>query len=90
MLFCCKKRCFYVVPYSICTLQYCYFSIVCKLLEKIVCRQLVAHLEDNELIYAHQYGFQHGKSTEHNLIQLTNFLHSALNEKNTPLEFSYT
>ncbi len=41
----------------------------------------MAHLEDNELIYAHQYGFQHGKSTEHNLIQLTNFLHSALNDK---------
>ncbi len=63
-------------------------STLSKLLEKIVCRQLVAHLEDNELIYAHQYGFQHGKSTEHNIIQLTNFLHSALNEKNTPLESS--
>jgi hypothetical protein len=53
--------------------------LLSKLLDKIVCRQLVAHLEDNELIYAHQYGFQHGKPTEHNLIQLTNFLHSALN-----------
>jgi hypothetical protein len=56
-------------------------STLSKLLEKIVCRQLVAHLEDNELIYAHQYGFQHGKSTEHNLIQLTNYLHSALTDK---------
>jgi hypothetical protein len=56
-------------------------STLSKLLEKIVSRQLVAHLEDNNLIYEHQYGFQHGKSTEHNLIQLTNFLHSALNEK---------
>jgi hypothetical protein len=41
----------------------------------------VAHLDDNNLLYEHQYGFQHGKSTEHNLIQLTNFLNSALNEK---------
>jgi hypothetical protein len=41
----------------------------------------VAHLEDNNILYEHQYGFQHGKSTEHNLIQLTNFLNSALNEK---------
>ena len=56
-------------------------STLSKLLEKIVCRQLVAHLEVNDLIYEHQYGFQQGKSTEHNLIQLTNFLHSALNEK---------
>jgi hypothetical protein len=56
-------------------------STLSKLLEKIVCRQLVAHLEDNNLIYEHQYGFQHGKSTEHNLIQLTNYLYNALNEK---------
>jgi hypothetical protein len=41
----------------------------------------VAHLEDNNLIYAHQYGFQHNKSTQHNLIQLTNFINTALNEK---------
>jgi len=47
----------------------------------MVCGQLVNHLEDNNLIYAHQYGFQHNKSTQHNLIQLTNFINSALNEK---------
>ena len=56
-------------------------STLSKLLEKIVCKQLVGHLEDNNLLYTHQYGFQHGKSTEHNLIQLTNFINSALNEK---------
>jgi hypothetical protein len=56
-------------------------STLSKLLEKIVCTQLVQHLEANNLLYLHQYGFQHGKSTEHNLIQLTNFIHSALNEK---------
>jgi hypothetical protein len=56
-------------------------STLSKLLEKIVCRQLVAHLEDNNLIYAHQYGFQHNKSTQHNLIQLTNFINTALNDK---------
>jgi hypothetical protein len=43
--------------------------------------QLVAHLEDNNLIYEHQYGFQHNKSTQHNLIQLTNFINTALNDK---------
>ncbi len=30
---------------------------------------------------AHQYGFQHNKSTQHNLIQLTNFINKTLNEK---------
>jgi hypothetical protein len=56
-------------------------STLSKLLEKIVCMQLVAHLEDNNLIYEHQYGFQHYKSTQHNLIQLTNFINTALNDK---------
>jgi hypothetical protein len=56
-------------------------STLSKLLEKIICRQLVAHLEDNNLLYMHQYGFQHAKSTEHNLLQFTNYIHSALNEK---------
>jgi hypothetical protein len=56
-------------------------STLSKLLEKFVCKQLVNHLEVNNLLYKHQYGFQHGKSTEQNLIQLTNFIHSALNEK---------
>jgi hypothetical protein len=56
-------------------------STLSKLLEKIVCSQLVAHLEDNNLIYDHQYGFQHSKSTQHNLIQITNYIHTALNDK---------
>ncbi len=62
-------------------------SNLAKLLEKIVCKQLVAHLEGNDLLYAHQYGFQHGKATDRNLIQLTNYLYSALNEKNMPLAY---
>jgi len=56
-------------------------STLSKLLEKIVCKQLVSHLDSNNLLYAHQYGFQHGKSTEQNLLQLTNYLNNALNDK---------
>jgi hypothetical protein len=56
-----------------------------KVLEKIVCNQLVAHLEDNNLIYEHQYGFQHNKSTQHSLLQLTNFINTTLNDKQYPI-----
>jgi hypothetical protein len=56
-------------------------STLSNLLEKIICKQLVHHLESNNLIYQHQYSFQHGKPTEHNLIQLINFISSALNDK---------
>jgi hypothetical protein len=39
-----------------------------KILEKMVAVDLANHLDLNKLLYKHQYGFQRGKSTEHNLI----------------------
>jgi hypothetical protein len=53
-----------------------------KILEKMVAIDLANHLDLNNLLYEHQYGFQRGKSTEHNLIQVTNFIGEALNEGN--------
>jgi potassium voltage-gated channel Eag-related subfamily H protein 8 len=55
---------------------------VSKILEKLVAIQLTNHIELNNLLYKHQYGFQKGKSTEHNLIHLTNTIYNALNDKN--------
>jgi hypothetical protein len=57
-------------------------SSISKIIEKIISIQLVNHLELNKLLYEHQYGFQKGKSTEHNLTHVTNFICNALNEKN--------
>jgi hypothetical protein len=51
-----------------------------KILEKMIAIDLYNHLDLNNLIYKHQYGFQRNKSTEHNLIQVTNFIGQALNE----------
>jgi hypothetical protein len=51
-----------------------------KILEKMVATDLYNHLDLNNLIYKHQYGFQRNKSTEHNLIHLTNFIGQAINE----------
>jgi sarcosine oxidase/L-pipecolate oxidase len=51
-----------------------------KVLEKIVCTKLVNHLEQNKLIYKHQYGFLKGRSTEHALMHITNKIGQALNE----------
>jgi hypothetical protein len=53
-----------------------------KILEKMVAVDLYNHLDLNNLIYKHQYGFQRNKSTEHNLIHLTNFVGQAINEGN--------
>ncbi len=51
-----------------------------KILEKIVSTKLTQHLEQNNLIYEHQYGFLKGKSTEHALLHITNRIGQALNE----------
>ena len=56
-------------------------SSLSKILEKFVANQLVNHLEYNKLLYEHQYGFQRGKSTVHNLTHLTNFVSKELNDK---------
>ena len=57
-------------------------SSISKILEKMVATQLISHLELNNLLYEHQYGFLRGKSTEHNLLHVTNEIGKALNEGN--------
>ena len=53
-----------------------------KILEKLVCTKLVNHLELNNLIFKHQYGFLRRKSTEHALLQVFNYVSEALNKNN--------
>jgi hypothetical protein len=53
-----------------------------KILEKIVQISLVNHLELNNLLYKHQYGFLRARSTEHNLIHVINNIGQALNDGN--------
>ncbi len=56
-------------------------SSISKILEKLISVQLVNQLELNNLLYKHQYGFQRKKSTEHNLLQISNYIFNALNNK---------
>jgi hypothetical protein len=51
-----------------------------KILEKIVYHKLTHHLESNQLIHKHQYGFQRHRSTEHALIHVMNTISTALNK----------
>ncbi len=51
-----------------------------KILEKAISYQLVNHLELNNLLYKHQYGFQKNKNTEHNLISVSNYIYDALSK----------
>jgi hypothetical protein len=57
-------------------------SSVSKILEKIVAKKLITHLLSNDLIYVHQYGFLPNRSTEHNLLQILNYITKALDDGN--------
>jgi hypothetical protein len=54
-------------------------SSISKILEKIVQRRLVAHLEYHKLLSPFQFGFQAGRNTEQNLIQVVNQITEHLN-----------
>jgi Reverse transcriptase (RNA-dependent DNA polymerase) len=55
-------------------------SSISKILEKIVHVKLVNHLDLNNLLYDHQYGFLRGKSTEQTLLHVTDYIAKALNK----------
>ncbi len=64
---------------------------ISKILERLVFSRLFNHLDANNILYKHQYGFRKRHSTEHALIQLVNYISSALdNKKNLLLESSWT
>ena len=65
-------------------------STLSKILEKIVAVNLTIHLQINKLLYEHQYGFQRGRSTEHNLIHVVNFIANSLTEnKKSKMQVNY-
>ena len=55
-------------------------STISKILEKIIATRLANHLSIHKLIHENQYGFQRHKNTEHNLMQLINYVTKALND----------
>ena len=55
--------------------------IFSKILEKLVALKLTKFLDENNLLYKHQYGFQRKKSTLHPIIHLLNKIAENDNEK---------
>ena len=56
-------------------------SSISKILEKIIAKALVNHLEDNNLLDENQFGFLRNRSTIHNILKLTNKVAHDLNDK---------
>ena len=55
---------------------------ISKVLEKLVCNRLVGFLEENDILYKHQYGFRSKHSTTHHVLQLIKDI-ADVNDKNT-------
>ena len=55
--------------------------ITCKLLEHIVCRHILDHVEDHKILTNLQHGFRSGRSCETQLITTTHDLLSSFNSK---------
>ena len=55
---------------------------ISKVLEKLVCNTLVGFLEENDILYKHQYGFRSKHSITHPVLQLIKDIADA-NDKNT-------
>ena len=55
--------------------------IFSKILEKIIAKQLTEYLNENDILFHHQYGFQAKKSTIHPMVHLLNHIGKAKNEK---------
>ena len=55
-------------------------SSFAKLTEKMVCCQLMNYLNNQSLLYHHQYGFRGKHGVSHPLVHFTNNIHKALND----------
>ena len=62
--------------------------ISCKLFEHIVCKHILGHLEDHEILTDLQHGFRSGKSCETQLITTFHDIASAYNKKGSQIDIA--
>ena len=56
-------------------------SVFSKIIEKVVHQRLHLFLQENDIIYKSQYGFQKNESTIHSLIQIVEKIRNAIGNK---------
>ena len=62
--------------------------ISCKLFEHIVCKHILGHLEDHEILTDLQHGFRSGRSFETQLITTFHDIASAYNKKGSQIDIA--
>lgn len=56
-------------------------STCCKILEHIIFKAIITHLERNNLLYSRQHGFRSGLSTVTQLAEITNDIANVINDR---------
>ena len=59
-----------------------------KLIEKLMYNQIMSFIEENNIIYEHQYGFRKKHTTTHPLLHLLNHISESSNKPNPELTMS--
>jgi hypothetical protein len=57
-------------------------DVFSKVMEKIICNRLCAHLDTNNLISDYQFGFRRDHSTLHPMLHFMNKITNSLEKKN--------
>ena len=61
------------------------FVALTKIFEKVVCLRLLNFLEINNILTPDQFGFRKSHSAVHPMVNMMNFVSSALNKKETAI-----
>ena len=56
-----------------------------KIFEKLLLQQLYQHFHNNNLFFSSQYGFRPSRSTEHAALELSDKIHSLMDNNKTPI-----
>jgi hypothetical protein len=60
-------------------------SILCKLLERLICKRILCYLDEHDILSDNQFGFRHGRSCEQMLAKFYHFLSGSLDKRDCNL-----
>ena len=69
--------------------NYCLVSLTCKLFEQIICKHILAHLEDHKILTDLQHGFRSRRSCETQLVTTFQNLAQMHNKKAVKLTLPF-
>ena len=69
-------------------MDYRHVSLACKLFEHIICKHILAHLEDHTILTGFQHGFKSGRSCQTQLVTIFQDLAQMHNKKGSQIDIA--